>query len=316
MKTVKAIAPFRHKTGCNFKMMPYNAWGACGGKIGNTVYPFRGFRKIVYNTTFWRLGESTREARLRFAEAGSLNFDCFPDYLTHEVIPVVWDCWPSLDKDVIKWFRKNKVKTCIFTCEESARRIKSALPNINILVITEGFDVTKCPPGPNLADREIDFYSYGRAPEILINCDMTPLRKERCGNDNQLRYRWQNSKVVLALPQCDVLPERTGGQETLTQRYWECMLSRMVMIGRAPKELIELIGYNPVIDLRVPLGSNRDDIAKSFVCQVKDIVAHIEDYQELVDRNREIALRMAPWEIRVEQIMNWLNHNKYKISDN
>lgn len=313
MKSINAVSPFRHKSGCNFKLQPFEAWLACGGKGKKTMYPFRGLRKIIYNTTFPTISRSNKEARLKFAEACSLNFDCFPDYLTHEIIPVVWDCWPSLDNKVINWFRKNKVRTCIFTCEESAKRIKSALPNINILVITEGFDVTKCPSGRDLTDREIDFYSYGRAPEVLVNCDMNPLRKERCGNDDQLIYRWQNSKVVLALPQCDVLPERTGGQETLTQRYWECMLSRMVMIGRAPKELIDLIGYDPVINLNVPLNSGRNDIAGNFAGQVKNIVSHIEDYQELVDKNRETALRMAPWEIRIKQVMSWLSSLGYLV---
>ena len=44
-------------------------------------------------------------------------------------------------------------------------------------------------------------------------------------------------------------PELAGDIETLTQRYWECMLSRIVMLGHAPQELIDLIGYNPVIEI-------------------------------------------------------------------
>ena len=40
-----------------------------------------------------------------------------------------------------------------------------------------------------------------------------------------------------------------GKIETLTQRYWECMLSRCLIVGRAPFELINLIGYNPVIEV-------------------------------------------------------------------
>lgn len=313
MKKILATPPFWHKTGSNFKFLPYNAWISCGGKVGRARYPFRGLRRFVYKTTFMHFGESAKEARLKFAEACSLNFDCFPDYLCHEIIPMVWDCWPSLDKDVIKWFQKNHIKSCIFTCRESANRIKEALPEINMLIITEGYDTSVCSPGKELIQRDIDFYSYGRAPKELIKCEMAPLRTERCGNDDEMKHRWENSKVVLALPQCDVLPERTGGQETLTQRYWECMLSRMVMIGRAPKELIDLIGYNPVIDLKVPIDSDRSDIAISFVSQVKDIVAHIEDYQELVDKNRNTALRLAPWEIRMKLIVEWLKDNGYQV---
>lgn len=39
-----------------------------------------------------------------------------------------------------------------------------------------------------------------------------------------------------------VQPEIAGDIETLTQRYWECMFSRMVMVGHAPQELLTLSG--------------------------------------------------------------------------
>ena len=81
------------------------------------------------------------------------------------------------------------------------------------------------------------------------------------------------------------------------------MLSRMVMVGRTPKELVDFIGYNPVIDIDY----------ENYEAQIKDIVAHIESYQELVDKNREVALRMAPWEIRMKQVMEWLTSLGYEV---
>ena len=44
---------------------------------------------------------------------------------------------------------------------------------------------------------------------------------------------------------------------TLTQRYWECMFSRMVMVGHAPQEFIDFIGYNPVIELNDKISAER-----------------------------------------------------------
>ena len=93
-----------------------------------------------------------------------------------------------------------------------------------------------------------------------------------------------------------------AGIETLTQRFWEGMLSRTVLLGRAPKELIDLVGYNPVVTLD---KEHADE-------QVRDIVEHISEYQDLVDKNRETALRMAPWEIRMKQIMEWLEGLGYE----
>ena len=80
------------------------------------------------------------------------------------------------------------------------------------------------------------------------------------------------------------------------------MLSRSVLLGRAPKELIDLVGYNPVVTLD---KEHSDE-------QVRDIVEHISEYQDLVNKNRETALRMAPWEIRMKRVMEWLEGLGYE----
>lgn len=80
------------------------------------------------------------------------------------------------------------------------------------------------------------------------------------------------------------------------------MLSCSVLLGRAPKELIDLVGYNPVVTLD---KEHADE-------QVRDIVEHISEYQDLVNKNRETALRMAPWEIRMKRVMEWLEGLGYE----
>ena len=90
---------------------------------------------------------------------------------------------------------------------------------------------------------------------------------------------------------------------TLTQRYWECMLSRVIIIGKAPKELVDMLGYNPVIDL------DKD----RFANQVKDILEHIEDYQDLVDKNHKNALEKGDWKMRINEIMKIMNEFGYNI---
>ena len=93
-------------------------------------------------------------------------------------------------------------------------------------------------------------------------------------------------------------PEVAGDIETLTQRYWECMFSRMVMVGHAPLELVDFIGYNPVVELR-------DDISAEDL--IADVLEHIDDYQPLVDRNRATAERLGSWTVRMKWLMEELN---------
>lgn len=98
---------------------------------------------------------------------------------------------------------------------------------------------------------------------------------------------------------------RGGGHiETLTQRYWEAMLSRCLMVGRAPQELIRLIGYNPVIE--VDWDNARE--------QLSNILDHIDNFQELVDKNFEYAKKYASWDHRMVMIKKILNDNGYFFS--
>ena len=81
------------------------------------------------------------------------------------------------------------------------------------------------------------------------------------------------------------------------------MLSRIVMVGKAPKELIDLIGYNPVIDMDFSDPNS----------QILGILDHIEDYQDLVDKNRQTALEKGDWSLRIRDIMSWLTSLGYQI---
>ncbi len=313
-KIVKAVSPFVNATGSNFKLNPYKAWLRCGADVADAHYPWRVFNRIVHGYTFPSLPVSKKEARLRFVEASSMNYDAFPDYMNYEIIPFVWDCWPRHDDKVIKWLKKCKVKACVFTCQEAAERIRKSLPNINILVVTEGINTEKYEEGALLKDRTLEVFYFGRAPKAVCGKEvLKDLSFKWGGTDEEFYERIKNAKVTNAFPQCDVKPTETGGQETLTQRYWECMLSRIVMIGRAPKELTDLIGYNPVIPLNVPLESKKKDASHAYNKQLREVLANIEDFQELVDKNRETALRMAPWEIRMKQVMEWLTSLGYEV---
>ena len=113
----------------------------------------------------------------------------------------------------------------------------------------------------------------------------------------------ENTKITIALPRSVIQAEVAGDIETLTQRYWESMLSRMVMVGHAPKELVDLVGYNPVIELE----------KKNPIGQIEDILAHIEDYQPLVDRNRDTALQIGDWTLRMKKVIEWLDSCEYKV---
>jgi len=316
MKRIKAVTPFFHNVSINFKIAPYNAWVLVGGEISKSHYPPCCLKGIFYNHDFPTLFENETEVRLRFVEPLSLYFDTFPDYIYYEVIPFVWDCWPFLFEKMAKWMERHNVKTAIFTCAETARLMKERFPQFNIMHCPEGIDSSSYKKGKQLKDRKYNLFEFGRPLFKYVNIDhvkydnlcdnvkylRTGSLKKRL-SDEELYEVMSDSQVTICYPHCITEPEWCDGLETLTQRYWECMLSRNVIVGHSPQELIDFIGYNPVIEA----GFNDDDLSQT----VKYVIDHIEKYQELVDKNRETAERLSDWKLRMENVMQFLEDCGY-----
>ena len=47
--------------------------------------------------------------------------------------------------------------------------------------------------------------------------------------------------------------------------------------------------------------------------QIIDILSNVGDYQMLVDKNRDIALQMGDWNIRMKKIGEWLKECGYIV---
>lgn len=307
-KVLKAVSPFHHSGFLNFKLAPYEAWMQNGGEIAKSHYPWRCLHGAAYRWELPMIWKSRTEARLRFVEPVSLSFDAFPDYVCNEIVPMFWDCWPCYFEKTCEWLRKHHVKTAIFSSRQTAELMREALPDINVIWCAEAVAEAVYDKGIPLKDRGIDLLEFGRSNDKIVNAqqlDAIQINDRKilhvCTKQNgkfiytneQLYQAMGNSKVTIALPRSITQPEIAGDIETLTQRYWECMFSRMVMVGHAPQELIDFIGYNPVIELRGDIS------ADELICQV---LGRIEDYQKLVDKNRETAERLGGWKVR----MKWL----------
>lgn len=318
MKTVKAVKPYVQEGGINFKQKPWETFTSMIRDKGMVVSDYssdyqlpRLLHWFAYHIHLPRLFKNENEARLRFCQPYSLWFDTFPDYATYEVIPMLWDCWPEYWNHIYDWFDKCKPKSAIFTSSQVAEVIRLKYPQMNILTVTEGIDVDSYKKGKLLQDREIDFLQYGRHIDHIVNYDRTGINYvdgKKGVNDlvftqDELYNAIANAKVVAAFPMSITMAWRAQGIETLTQRYWECMLSRCVMIGHAPKELTDLLGYNPVIELD---QSNPDK-------QLRDVLDNIENYQTLVDKNREMALKYGDWRYSMIKVRDFLINCGYQI---
>ena len=323
-KILKAVAPFIHPEFLNFKTAPYEAWRDLGGMTAKSHYPIRTLHGPVFRRELPTLWKSRKEARLRFVEPISLLFDTFPDYARYEIVPMVWDCWPKYFELMAAWLKRHDVRTVIFTCRETALLMQKRFPKMNIMHCQEGINSSEYIVGKSLKDRKIDVLEFGRKNDRIFPnniLDRISLEGEKINHvctyqdghfiytNEQLHEAMGDAKIAIALPRCLTQPEVAEGLETLTQRYWECMLSRTVLVGHAPQELVDYIGYNPVVELQQNMRPE---------AQVAEVLAHIENYQEIVDRNRCVALEKGDWKVRMKDVMAWLESagyiTKYRIS--
>lgn len=310
-KIVKAVKPFIYENNSNFKLAVYQKWKECGGKVVSPRPLEKYYKRLSYHIDLPTVSQSLNEARLRFVEGASVRFDTFPDYLGYEVIPIIWDCWPRYVDNMVRWFYKHRVRTAFFTSSQTAERMRNLCPQVNIFHLPEAIEIEIYHAGKPLIERSIDYLEFGRCSRILdssmfderIKILSSSNEKSGLATRGQLVDALANSKITLALTRLDNQPELAEGIDTLTQRYWECMLSRVVIIGRAPQELIDIVGYDPIVHLNLNHANE----------QILDIISHIEDYQPFVDKNRATAERLGSWDVRIAWLMEVLEQLGYEV---
>lgn len=310
-KVVSAKKPFIYPNNSNFKLAVWKEWRKVGGQAVVDRALAKYYKSLSYHLDLPTLWRDKKEVRLCFCEGASLRFDTFPDYLTHEIIPMLWDCWPEYWDATEKWFKKHKVRTAIFTSSQTAEHFKGIFPEMNILHCPEAIETDKYKAGKPLKDRSIDYLEFGRCCSVIDSTKLVPSIKVLSSQNEhgalatreQLIDALSDSKITIALTRQDNQPNIAQGIDTLTQRYWECMLSGIVIVGRAPQELIDLVGYDPVIPL------DKDNPSEQFT----KILNNIEYYQELVDTNRRSALEFGDWKVGISYVMNNLRGIGYRL---
>ena len=234
---------------------------------------------------------------------------------------MLWDTWPDRQSGIYYYLKLFNCKIVFVTVRSFAEKIRQDL-SIKAYWIPEGIDIKQYNGGSDLNERPFDVLELGRQKEkyhtMLESLYMKNIiegyaRNEYHKNGNikklffpkseDLKEGMPKYKIVVSFPRIDTHPKQTGNMETLTQRYWEAMLSKCLIVGRAPQELIDLLGYNPVIDVDW----------EAFDAQLISILSNIGNYQEFVNKNYDAAIENASWNMRVACIRRILKGNGYEI---
>lgn len=302
------VAVLRPSTLSNFQFFLQwftDACSASGFPCRKNIYIPYEFRKLVAKTRISRtiswIAKRT-PTKLIVPCAGYPDPYVFPCGYTHEIIPVLWDTWPRYHGRIVRSFIRHHVRLAFFMQRQVAEWVHLQLPNVDCVWLPEGIDVAGYKKGPLLRDRSVDLLEFGRVMPafhhaIEENAWVHRYPKERLlfSDFSALANGLANAKITVCFPRCDTHPEMTGNVETLTQRYWECMLSRTIILGRAPQELCDLVGYNPCLTVNM-------QHAKGQIDEILNRIQNSDFYQEFVDRNFQTALKFAPWKSRMNLV--------------
>lgn len=280
---MKFLEAYRLGSYQHFRTWLEEAWKESGGEVKRDL-------KIpwVVKQLIGRLGlcftpkrmppKMPREQLLVACGGRPENF-AWPWCYWYEIVPVMWDCWPKYQVNLPRVLRRLRVRTIFCTSSQTAAYVRAQCPQIKAIWLPEGIKVCLYPMGPQLQERHHDVLCIGRDVGGEI----------RYRTHAELTSAMRDHKIMICRPRCDTNPKSAGNIETLTQRYWEAMLSGCVIIGRAPQELIEVCGYNPVVEAR----------EEEYGRCIENVLRNLLAYQPLVDKNRAFAVCYADWSKRV-----------------
>jgi hypothetical protein len=255
-----------------------------------------------------------RQERAYFAPIMALSeFRLVPVAYRYETIVYAFDCWPSAYDRWEAFFRRHNSRLALFTARLSADYFRGKVPGLETVWTPEATDPAAYDPGRTLVDRSIDVLELGRRDRdfhaavtpVLAAAGHTHMYEREPGEiifrtRESLVEGLANSRISVCFPSSITHPERSGNVETVTHRYFESMAARCVLLGRCPRELSDLFGYNPVVEIE---GAS----------DVLEVIGSIASHQPLVDRNYARLLQVGTWDVRVREILEVLAVRGYRI---
>lgn len=209
----------------------------------------------------------------------------------------LFDAWPHEHDSILRFSGRFGVAHAFVSSSQAAERLDARSDTCRFHWLPEAVDPSVYRSLP-VEEREIDVIQFGRRYELYHEAISDTLR------DRGYSYRFQRSptellfrsrsdfinglaraKISVCVPSSLTHPDRSGDIETMTMRYLQSMASECLVVGYAPKEMIDLFGYNPVIEID----------HKSPQKQIIHLLRHYSEYKPLIERNASVVRTHHTW---------------------
>lgn len=226
---------------------------------------------------------------------------CFPYFISSANKSIyLFDAWPNKHEKIIKFIDNFNVNNLFLTSSQATEIIQSKVKKTNCFWIPEGIQPEKY-KHYNFKEKSIDVLALGRKYNVYHKQIVTFLKDKNKvylyeKEPGKIIFPTQKgfiegmakAKISICIPSNITHPERAGEIETMTVRYLQSMVSKCIILGNAPKEMITLFGYNPVIEID---KENPEE-------QILSILNNYSNYFPLVEKNYQNVIKNHTWENR------------------
>jgi hypothetical protein len=214
----------------------------------------------------------------------------------------VWvdDFWPDTHDALVRLVDRFDIENIFVHSKEVVENLRTIAPKLKSFWIPEGTEAEKYKFLP-LESKSIDVLGFGRRYDKYHDCivdalsaaNKTYLYEKEKGEvvfpDTQSFLDGiARAKISICVPLTETNPARAGGISTMTMRYLQSILSKCLIVGKKPREMLTLFDYDPLIEIdwSDPAG------------QLLWILEHYEDYLPLIERNYQTVRAFHTWEHR------------------
>ena len=220
----------------------------------------------------------------------------------------LFDAWPKEHEKIINAIKSWKIDNVFISSSQAVEKLNGSVKGCNFYWIPEAINPLMYQAYP-YEKRDIDVLQFGRKYDAYHDLIRMPLEADH----KVYRYEQKRGEIVFAtrdefidglarskisicVPSNITHPERSGDIETMTIRYLQSMASKCLIVGHAPKEMVDLFGYNPVIEI---------DMADP-VNQLQSVLDNFSDYIPLIEKNYMEVLNNHTWNNRWQKMSDIL----------
>lgn len=220
----------------------------------------------------------------------------------------LFDAWPDAHHNIARFVEQFGVDRVFVSSSQAAASLSLRCQRARCWWVPEGLDPTAYRALPS-GERDIDVLAMGRRYDAYHAQIVEPLAQ----GGRQYLYEivkgqvifpdraafidgLSRSRISICVPSSVTHPARAGGISTMTVRYLQSMAAKCLIVGKAPAELIDLFGYNPLIEI--------DEADPSG--QLLQLLREYPNYLPLIERNHAALLAGHTWRHRWQQVADLL----------